>query len=78
MLTVELPETVESAVIAAARRAGQSVDDYLTALCADALSLEVDRARLDGYLAGVPSVSHDRARAWLSELARGNRTECPR
>jgi hypothetical protein len=40
--------------------------------------LEIDRARLDSYLAGTEGVSHDAARAWLAELAAGRRTECPR
>lgn len=78
MLTVALPDELESAVINAARRSGQSVDEYLAAVCADALSLEIDRARLDSYLAGTPAISHDVARGWLTELAAGNRTECPR
>jgi len=78
MLTIALPDGLESAVIAAAHRAGQSVDDYLAIVCADALSLDIDRARLDSYLAGIPGVSHERASAWLNDLAEGNRTECPR
>ena len=78
MLTVVLPDAVETAVIAAAQRAGQTVDDYLAVVCADALSLEIDRARLDAYLEGTPGVSHARARAWLMDLSAGNRTECPR
>jgi hypothetical protein len=78
MLTIVLPENLESAVVAAARRSGQTVDDYLAAVCADALSLEVDRARRDSYLAGTPGVGHDRVRGWLADLSAGNRTECPR
>ena len=78
MLTIALPEPLEAAVIAAARRSGQSVDDYVAAICTDALSLEIDRARLDSYLAGAPTVSHDRVRDWLGDLAAGVRTECPR
>ena len=78
MLTVILPDEFEAAVIQAARRAGQSVDEFLAVICADSLSLEIDRARLDSYLAGTPAVSHDRARAWLADLAAGKRTECPR
>jgi len=78
MLTVALPDSLEVAIIAAARRSGQSVDEYLTVVCAEALSLEIDRARVDSYLAGTPAVSHQRARAWLEDLAAGNRTECPR
>lgn len=78
MLTVALPEALEAAVIAAARRSGQTLDDYLTAVCADALSLEIDRARVDSYLAGTKAVSHDEARAWLNDLAAGKRSECPR
>jgi hypothetical protein len=78
MLTVELPEELETAVVMAARRSGQSVDDYVAAVFADALSVEVDRARLDSYLSGTPGVSHERARAWLADLASGKRSECPR
>ncbi|MCD6705570.1 MAG: hypothetical protein LT080_03825 [Thiobacillus sp.] len=78
MLTVSLTDTLESAVIAAAHRAGMTVDDYVAAVCADALSLEIDRARLDSYLAGTPAVPHEAAQAWLSDLAAGRRTECPR
>jgi hypothetical protein len=78
MLTVTLPDTVEAALLDAAQRSGQSVSEYLTVMCADMLSLEVDRARLDSYLAGAPAISHERARAWLADLAAGNRTECPK
>jgi hypothetical protein len=78
MLTVALPDSLEVAIIAAARRSGQSVDEYLTAVCADALSLEIDRARVDSYLAGTPAVGHQQARAWLEDLAAGNRTAYPR
>lgn len=78
MLTIVLPNAVETAVIAAAQRAGLTVDDYLAAVCADALSLEIDRARLDAYLEGTPGVPHERARAWLTDLSAGNRTACPR
>jgi hypothetical protein len=78
MLTVVLPDALETAVTAAAHRTGLSIDDYLAAVFADALSLEIDRARVDSYLAGTPAVSHDRARSWLTDLAAGNRTECPR
>ena len=78
MLTVVLPDALETAVTAAARRTGLSIDDYLTAVCAEALSLEIDRARVDSFLAGTSAISHDRARSWLTELAEGNRTECPR
>jgi hypothetical protein len=78
MLIIALPEILEAAVIAAAQRSGQSVDDYVAAICTDALSLEIDRARLDSYLAGAPAVSHERVRDWLDDLAAGNRTECPR
>jgi hypothetical protein len=52
MLTVARPEALETAMVEVARRSGQSVDDYLAAVCADALSLEIDRARLDSSLAG--------------------------
>ena len=77
MLTVALPEALETAVTAAAHRTGQSISEYLTAVCAEALSLEVDRARVDSYLSGTLAISHDRARSWLTDLAEGNRTECP-
>jgi len=78
MLTVVLPDVLETAVTAAAHRSGLSIDDYLVSVCADALSLEIDRARVDSFLAGTPAISHDRARSWLADLAEGNRTECPR
>jgi hypothetical protein len=78
MLTVVLPAELETAVTAAAHRTGLTVDDYLAMACSDALALEVDRARVDSYLAGEPAVSHERARAWLMDLAVGNRTPCPR
>lgn len=52
MLTISLADTLETAVIAAAQRAGLSLDDYLAAVCADALPLEIDRARLDELAAG--------------------------
>lgn len=77
MLTVILPEALEAAVTAAARRTGLSIDDYLTVVCTDALSLEVDRSRVDSFLAGTPAISHERARAWLNDLAEGKRTESP-
>ncbi len=73
MLTITLPEELESAVIDAARRSGLSVNDYVSAVFADALSLEIDRARLDSYLSGTQGVSHKRAQAWLENLAAGNR-----
>ena len=78
MLTVVLPDDLETAIKAAARRNGLSIDDYLAAVCADALSLEIDRARVDSYLSGTPAITHDRVRTWLTDLAEGNRTECPR
>jgi hypothetical protein len=78
MLTVVLPDTLETAVLDAAKRSGLPVNDYLAALCADALSLEIDRARLDSYLAGTLPIGHEDARAWLAELEAGHRTECPR
>jgi hypothetical protein len=58
MLTVVLPDALETAVTAAAHRTGLSIDDYLAAVCADALSLEIDRARVDSFLAGTPAISH--------------------
>ena len=78
MLTIALPDVIETAVIAAAHRTGLSVDDYLTAICADALSLEIDRARVDSYLTGTLAISQERAKLWLANLVAGNRTECPR
>ncbi len=78
MLTVVLPAELETAVTAAAHRTGLTIDDYLAMACSNALALEVDRARLDSFLAGEPAVSHERARAWLMDLAAGNRTPCPR
>lgn len=78
MLTVALPEELEAAILTAAHRSGQSVDEYMTAVCADALSLEIDRARLDSFLSGAPAIAHERARDWLADLAKGVRTECPR
>ncbi len=75
MLTVAFPDALEAAVIAAAQRSGQSLDDYLAAVCADSLSLEIDRVRLDSYLAGTPGVSQETARAWLTALADGHRAE---
>ncbi|MFL9870669.1 hypothetical protein [Paraburkholderia megapolitana] len=78
MLTVKLPSELEAAVVAAARRSGLSVDEYVAAVCTDAISLEVDRARLDSYLSGTPGVTHEHAKTWLSDLAHGTRTERPR
>ena len=78
MLTIVLPDALEAAVTAAAHRTGMSIDDYLAAVCADALSLEIDRARVDSYLAGTKMIPHERANSWLTDLAGGNRTECPR
>ena len=78
MLTVALPDELEAAVVTAAHRSGQSVDEYVAGVFADALSLEIDRSRLDSFLSGTPGVAHERARAWLSDLADGKRAECPR
>ena len=78
MITVNLSDELEAALILAAGRNGQSLDDYLALVCTEALSLEIDRARVKSYLAGTPGVSHERADAWLSDLAAGNRGECPR
>lgn len=78
MLTILLPEALETAVTAAAHRNGLSLDDYFAAVCSDALSLEVDRARVDSWLSGVSAVPHERARSWLQDLADGKRSECPR
>ncbi|TKC81429.1 hypothetical protein FAZ69_27760 [Trinickia terrae] len=62
----------------AARHSGRSVDEYVAAVFADALSVEIDRARMDSYLSGTSGVSHERARAWLGDLALGKRSGCPR
>jgi hypothetical protein len=78
MLTVGLPDILEAAIVAAARRSSQSVSEYLAVICADRPSLEIDRARHDSYLAGMPAVPHDHARIWLADLAAGKRTEYPR
>ncbi len=78
MIELTLPIELEAAVVLAAQRSDLSVDDYLASVCADALSLEIDRARLDSFLTGTPGVSDERAQAWLDELAAGNRTACPR
>lgn len=78
MLTVALPDELEAAVVTAARRSGQSVDEYSAAVLADTLSLEVDRLRLDSFLSGASGVAHERARVWLSDLANGKRAEYPR
>lgn len=78
MITVQLSAEMEAAVIAAASRHGQSVDDYLTTVCAEALLLERDRARVQSYRDGEPAVSQQRADAWLAELAAGKRSACPR
>jgi hypothetical protein len=78
MLNVKLPEALESAVALAAKRAGLSIDDYLTAVCTEALSLDVDRARVRSYLTGTPGVPHASVNEWLDELAEGKRAPCPR
>ena len=78
MLTIVLPESLENEVTAAAQRSGMSINEYMTIICSDALSLEIDRARVDSYLAGTPGISNERAKAWLTELSEGKRTECPR
>jgi len=78
MLTIVLPDALETAVTDAAHRSGLSINEYVTTVCSDALSLEIDRARVDSYLEGTPAISHERAMAWLSDLANGIRTECPR
>lgn len=78
MLTVTLPDELEAQMLAAASRKGLSVEEYLAVLCKEALSLEVDRERLRSYRSGTPGVSQDRADAWLSDLAAGKWSECPR
>ena len=69
MLAATLLAELETAVLATAHRTILSVDDYLAMACTDALALEVDRARVDSYLAGEPAVPHERAREWLMDLA---------
>ncbi|NGZ87444.1 hypothetical protein [Duganella aceris] len=78
MITVTLSDELEAEVIEAASRKGLSLDDYLAEICKEALSLELDRRRLQSYRDGMPGVSQERADAWLSDLAAGNRSECPR
>jgi hypothetical protein len=78
MITISLSDELEAAVIEAASRKGLSVDDYLASICNEALSLEVDRQRLQSYLDGAPGISQERADAWLSDLAAGKWSECPR
>jgi hypothetical protein len=78
MITISLSDELEAAVIEAVSCKGLSVDDYLAAICKEALSLEVDRQRLQSYLDGAPGVSQERADAWLSDLAAGKWSECPR
>ncbi len=79
MITLTLSDELEAALIEAAGRKGLSVDDFIAAVCRDALSLEVDRQRLQAYRDGdVKGVSKERADAWLSDLAAGKWSECPR
>lgn len=78
MLTVSLPPEVESAVLSAACRSGQTIDEYVTAVFADAIMLEEDRARLDAVASGLPVVSHEAASAWLRDLSNGIVKPCPR
>jgi len=77
MLTVALPDDLEAAVVTAAHRSGQSLEEYVASVFADALSLEVDRSRVDSYLSGVAGVAHERVRGWLDDLANGKRSQCP-
>ena len=78
MITVTLSDELEAEVIQAAGRKGLSVDAYLAQICREALSLELDRQRLQSYRDGTPGVSQERADVWLSDLAAGKRSECPR
>lgn len=79
MITVSMSAELEAAVTEAAERKGISVDDYLTVVCTEALSLETDRARVQSYLSGgTQGVSQARAEEWLSDLAAGKRSACPR
>jgi hypothetical protein len=79
MITVTLSDELEAAVIEAASRKGLSLDDYVAVVCKEALSLEVDRQRLQAYRDGdLDGVSQERADAWLADLAAGKWSECPR
>jgi hypothetical protein len=78
MLTIALPASLESALIAAAQEQGRSVDDYAGQLLAEGMTLQQDRARVDAVLAGLPTVSAAAADQWLAELATGVATPCPR
>ncbi|MET3106972.1 hypothetical protein AAKU67_001622 [Oxalobacteraceae bacterium GrIS 2.11] len=78
MLNIVLPDTLESAITEAAHRSGLSINEYITVVCEEALSLEIDRIRVNSYLEGTPAISHEKADAWLTDLASGKRTECPR
>lgn len=74
MITLTMSDELEAAVIEAAGRKGLSVDDFIASVCKDALSLEVDRQRLQAYLDGdVAGVSQKRADAWLANLAAAGR-----
>lgn len=77
MLTVSLPIEIENAVLSAAHRHGQSVDDFVVSVFQDALMLEEDRARLDAVLSGLPVVPQDVADDWLTKLAAGEAGPCP-
>ena len=48
-----------------------------TVIFHEALSLELDRERLQSYLNGVLGVSQERADAWLSDLAAGKVERMP-
>ena len=78
MITVTLSAELEAALIQTASRKGLSLDDYLAEVCKEALSLEIDRQRLQSYRDGTAGISKERADAWLSDLAAGKRSECPR
>ena len=79
MITLTMSDELEAAVIEAAGRIGLSVGDFIAAACKDALSLEVDRQRLQAYRDGeVSGVSQERADTWLADLAAGKWSECPR
>ena len=77
MLTVSLPVEIESAVLSAAHRHGQTVEDFVASVFQDALMLEEYRARLDAVLSGLPVVSHEAGDAWLAQLAAGEVGPCP-
>lgn len=78
MLTVALPDALETALLARANRHGLSIDDYLATICADALSLEIDRERVASFRSGTQGIPNGAVCEWLADLAAGKRSEHPR